>query len=547
MIPTQVDVGPVTDRQAEVIQADDADLLVEGAPRSAKSWAIAVKIHLLAQRHEGIQIFYSRYKDESLGQLRDVWTKVMALFPEFSRPTWNSSDSAWDYPNPADAPPGMHWGSKVWLSSIKSSETDLLHSKYKGKTLAVIVVEEASELPYANYVGLQERLSQSKHPSGRPYDYPLQFILVTNALPKTHWIAKLYPQKGKDPVTGRRTIRFALRDNAINLGEKVLAEYERRYPEGHSLRRTVVEGERGLVMMGEAVYGKVFRPSAHVSHQLRAHSAYPILEGWDFGHEKPACVWLQYLQHLGALRLLGWVKGHDLFLEAFVPAVLRIRTRTFPGVPDTEFWTWADPSGATGNQGMQHTAVRHLRDAGVTARIDPTSNQAAVRYAAIQVVAGFLERLAKDGSPAFQMVPTGIELQRVKGELVDETTDLMKEAFEAGYIWDEHAALDSLPNVKRPKKPTDYDDLMNCLEYVVIGERLSVPSHQEMWRADKKVAAITERALQSVLAERVEGPTGETLAEAEARIVRANRLHKDHDPRDRRRQESRVSGSRGGY
>jgi hypothetical protein len=532
-------------KQILIIQAEDHDLLIEGSPRSAKSWGVAAKIHLLALQYPGIQIFYSRYKDESLGQLRDVWQKVQMLFPEWSWPAWNSSDQSWDYPNPEGTPRGQSWGSKVWLSSIKSSDLDLLHSKYKGKTLAVIVVEEAAELPYENFVGLQERLSQSKKPSGEPFRYPLQFILVTNSVDEDHWIAKEYPQDGIDPITKRRTIRFGLYDNARNLGPDVMMEYERRYPIGHPLRRTVIDGNRGLTMIGKPVYGDVFDRHTHVSADITFNPYYPLLEGWDFGNEKPAVVWWQYLAHIGAIRILGGVKGSNLFLETFAPKVLAIRRRLFPQAVDV--WSWADPTGSTGNQGMQHTAIRHLHDLGIPARYDPTANNAAVRYAAVQVIAGYLERVAKDGTPAFQMVPTIIELERKDATVQERETDLLVTAFGAGYVWDEHAAPDANPNIRKPRKGTRYDDLMNAGEYIVIGERLSVPLHAEMWQADRKVAALAERVARAAVAstQRVEGPSGETLSEAEARMVRELKQYRDSDRRDHR--QGPAVGNRGGY
>jgi hypothetical protein len=37
------------------------------------------------------------------------------------------------------------------------------------------------------------------------------------------------------------------------------------------------------------------------------------------------------------------------------------------------------------------------------------------------------------------------------------------------------APSDAHPNIRKPKKGTRYDDLMNAVEYVVIGEKLGAP------------------------------------------------------------------------
>ena len=553
--PVEIRLPELTDKQLEILQATDPDLLIEGSPRSAKSWGVFILIWRLALEHPGIQIFLARYKDESLGQLRDVWTKISALFPQWAHPKWNVSDHCWDFKAPPHfpkAPDGQHYGSRVWLSSIKSSELDLLHSKYKGKTLAVIVVDEASELPYENYVGLQERLSQSKTPFGADYKYPLQFILVTNCIDDDHWIG--HPDMGGFPADGtaaqgKRTIRVGLYDNAKFLGSDVLMGFERRYPPGHALRRTVIEGLRGLSMIGVPCYRGAFDRTMHVSPRVEYSPYYPILEGWDFGQEKPAVVWMQLLAHIGAVRILGWVKGSHLFLETFAPAVLRIRRRLFPGVPDV--WAWADPTGAVGNQGMQNTALKLLHSLDVQARINPHSNGAPQRHAAIQVLGGFMQRVASDGSPAFQMVPHGIELVSVGARVEERPSDLMVTAFEAGYVWDEHASPDGQPNIRKPKKGTRYDDLMNAAEYIVIGEQWSVPLAQEMHAADAKMADAARRVAQSAIVDRAQavGPTGETLAEVERRLALAARLHRDTDRSDARRgRDLDVSnGGRGGW
>jgi hypothetical protein len=104
-------------------------------------------------------------------------------------------------------------------------------------------------------------------------------------------------------------------------------------------------------------------------------------------------------------------------------------------------------------------------------------------------------------------------------------------------VWDEHAAPDANPNIKKPLKGTKYDDLCNTSEYVIIGERISVPTSQGLWQADRRVAKVEARLAQAAIAasQRAVGLSGETLAEAEARMRRTLRLQPpDRDPDDRR-------------
>ena len=467
----EVELPPLTGPQMDIVTIDeqpDRCHDVEGSPRSAKSWAIGFWFYKLAYQYPGIQIFYCRYKDDDLKTLRDVWGKVSVFFPEYLRPTWNTREESWDFPNGSYVG-DVFTGSRIYLSSIRVSEAmdaAAVHGKYKGKTLAVVVVEEAQELPKVNYYGLKERLSQSRTPDGKPFRYPLKIVLVHNSVDEDHWIAEEFPldQTGntctKDDHTHHRADLYS---NAQNLGPDVMMGYERDYPPGHVLRPTVIEGRRGVTLMGRPVYAGYFDRTLHVDPDLGLNSYYPLLEGWDFGQEKPAVVWWQYLTHLGALRILGAVKGKELFLESFAPKVLEIRQRWFPGI--ATIYPWCDPTGATGNQGRKETAVKLLHDMRVPARYDTDANDPSVRFAAIQVIGGHMERAARDGSPAFLMNPRTIEVSREKtGELTEKHTTLLKAAFEFGYIWDEHAVSDAHPNIRKPKKGTRFDDLMNAGE-----------------------------------------------------------------------------------
>lgn len=522
---------PLTHPQIEIYSIDEREERcwdVEGSPRSAKSWGVGFWIWKLAYKYPGIQIFYSRYKDESLIQLRDVWNKVSVNFPTYLHPEWNTAEQAWDFPN-GKWIGKVYTGSRVYLSSIKSGETDLVDSKYKGKTLAVVIVEEAQELPYVNYVGLKERLSQSRTPDNKPFAYPLKLVLVHNCVDEDHWIAQDEFPLGADGDTctreGHAHIRADLYSNSQNLGPDVMAGFEADYPPGHTLRRTKIEGKRGVTLVGKPVYGEAFKKPIHVDQAVRFTPFYPILEGWDFGEEKPAVVWFQYLRHLAAIRVLGAVKGSELFLELFAPKVLDIRSRLFPD--NAVIHSWCDPTGATGNGGLQFTPITLLHQLGVPARPakDSSSNRdgndAEVRYKAIQTVAGYMLRQATDGSPAFQMAPTCIELVREGNVVVEKSSHILATAFEAGYIWDTKAPSEAAPNVRKPKKGTRYDDLMNAFEYPVIGEAIPL-------------AATVQQLLQAQAAYQT-APEREALMRQKQDALALKRAQRDHDPDDQMR------------
>ena len=466
---------------------------IEGAPRSAKSWGVGFWIWQLAYRFPGIHIFYCRYKDDDLKTLREIWAKVASYFPAVLQPRWNPKEEAWDFPNGATRG-DVFGGSRVYLSSLRVAEAqaaEAVHGKYKGKTLAVIICEEAQEIPKINYDGLKERLSQSATDLGEPRDYPLKIVLVHNAVNTDHWIAHEFPlgPDGACTKPHHAHLRADLYSNAQHLGAAVMAGYEADYPPGHPLRRTVIEGKRGLTRQGKPVYEHAFSRVRHVPSPAPSFvRMYPLLEGWDFGRQKPAVVWAQYVAHLARFVILGAVKGSEVFLEAFAPQVLAIRRRWFPYA--TQVQSWCDPTGATGNQGLEYTAVSVLRGLGVPVNPakDPDSqrdaNDLEVRDKAIQVMASYMLRTDVTGEPAFQMAPQCVELVREGEALVERPSDVLLTAFEAGYVYADRVPSDEKPNVSRPQKGTPYDDVMNGLEYIVIGAHIpSAPTESQIVRA----------------------------------------------------------------
>lgn len=494
----EVELPELTAPQGDICSIDERPERcwdVEGAARSAKSWGIGFWMWKLVYKYPGIQVFYCRYKDDDLVTLRDVWAKVGVHFPGYLHPSWNSSDASWDFKN----------GSRVFLSSLRVSEgadAEAVHGKYKGKTIAVVIIEEAQEVPRVNYVGLKERLSQSKGPDGKDYRYPLKIVLVHNAIDTDHWIAQEFPLAADgDTCTrdGHQHIRADLYSNAHNLGPDVMAGYEFDYPVGNPLRTTKIEGKRGVNLLGSPVYAHAFKRPVHVHPEVKFTAFYPIIEGWDFGEEKPAVVWFQYLRHLAAIRILGAVKGSELFLETFAPKVLEIRNRWFPQA--AEIRSWCDPTGATGNGGLEFTPISLLKQLGVDARPCKASegardgNDSEVRYKAIQTVAGYMLRTATNGKPAFRIAPQCVELRREGSELLEQESSILITAFEAGYIWDTKAASEDKPNIRKPKKGTKYDDLMNAFEYGVIGEAIPLaPSVRELTQAAAQYQSAPERA-----------------------------------------------------
>lgn len=497
---------------------------LEGAVGSGKTTAPAWRLVEYATDYPGIHMAICAWTDEMLGPPKNVFlaaAREAGFSIEAGNLKWHGGQGEEYYKFEG-------YDSRVYVRSMMANDKDMRIMKLAGLSLSVLWIDQPEPVPedvFRAYVPARMR---------QP-GYPHEVWFSPNPLEENHWISKEFPT---DPALAKENhyyIPVALRDNIENVGAQFVADMELANPPGSVNYNLQVAGLRGPSLHGKPVYAGYFDRNIHVDSRVELDPAYPLLEGWDFGSEKPAVTFYQYIEHLGALRSLGSIKGEDLFLELFAPKVLEIRRRWFPDVP-ADVWSWCDPTGATGNGGLAHTPVRVLHDLGVPARFDTKANQLPVRYGAIQVLAGFMVRLARDGSPAFLMHPRCIELTKQGDRLIETETDLLVRAFQVGYVWSEHAAPDTNPNVRKPQKGTRYDDLMNAGEYIVIGENISVPQQAMLLNADLRLKLLKERQAEAVARREFDarqvGWKGETMAQAHERIARLNRLSADRDPAD---------------
>ena len=214
-------------------------------------------------------------------------------------------------------------GARVYLRALKSSEETSKYGKLAGLTLAVIWIDQAEEVEEDVYHAyIPARLSQP--------GYPHEAILTPNPPALDHWLAKEFPES--DPKPDHLYIRTTVYDNRANLPPEYISSLELEYPLGHALRRRFIEGRRGLSVIGEPVYGRVFNRRTHVQ-EIEANPDLPLVESWDFGHKHPAVVWCQFTPW-GTLHILGELMGNSEFIESFAPRAVEQREAWFGNVPD---------------------------------------------------------------------------------------------------------------------------------------------------------------------------------------------------------------------
>lgn len=455
-----------SDVQAAIMECDARYLDAEGAIRSGKSYVTTLKMAILASKYPGINLLISRWSEGDLdAQLKPLWRDLAKLCGLTLK--WHA-DEQYDEV--------VGFGSRVYLRGLKASESTSRYAKFRGLTLAGILVDQAEELPHDVYQELKGRLSQP--------GYPHQLIITPNPPSEGHWIAAEFPEDNSRP--DHHYVRFTLRDNEPHLGAETVEAIEAAYPVGTAQHRRLIEGRRGLAAHGEPVYRGYFDRAHHVQ-SVEMDPQVPLLESWDWGHAFPCVVWAQRLPW-GEMRTLGGVMGQDMFLPDFAQVALRYRSEWFRN--PLEIRSTGDPAGeAVSNQGVPQRALDVLREAGIAVQPAIGGNHPEKRNYAIQQMASAMHRRTSRGeaftiNPRFVLVtPHGIK-----------HTEVLVDAFEAGYVWDDRALANTTsPNTRRPKKDGFYDHGMNCCEYVELAYGQAQPSQVEAKKLDRQAQARAQR------------------------------------------------------
>jgi hypothetical protein len=416
--------GPV---QGRALNDDTTRYLdLEGAIRSGKTTLALHKVAKWVTDNPGAHVLITRWQETDFNaQIKPRWREIATQVGLSLK--WHADEQYDELPN----------GSRVYLRHLKAGEQTSRYSKFRGLTLSMIYLDQAEEAPEDVFLELKGRLSQP--------GFPQQMLLTPNPPGLTHWLALQFPEDNSRP--DHRYIRITVDDNVMHIGQAYCDNLKRDYAAVPSLYRRLIEGRRGLAIVGEPVYKGSFSRARNVREGLRPISGLSIYEGWDFGHKHPAVSWWQYVRGEAVWLCLGEKMGHNVFLEDFAPEVLVERAQRFPGTWD--FQSCADPSGfAENNHGARIRAVDILSQNGINPM--PSSNHLLARDAAIQLAAGFMGR----------------------GKvLIDDSCTILIDGFEAGYVWDDEkgrSATLSHPNVRRPMKDGYYDHLQNTWEYIQI-------------------------------------------------------------------------------
>jgi hypothetical protein len=421
---------------------------LEGALNCGKTTACLTKEFLEAQMNPGIWSFIARFTDgDNDTKLLPAWEAVVAKFGV--RLQWNTEEKYYGFPNgPSESDP-YEGGSRVYSFGLMSPVPMRRYAKLRGLGVSRIYIDQAEELPGDFFGELVLRLRQS--------GYAHQFTISPNPMGENSWHADEFPVDNSKP--NRVYYSISIYDNAHNLPQETLDDVLTTYPTTHASHRSKVLGQRGLNVVGNPVYSGAFYRPTHEG-VAEYEPSLPLYVALDFGKHHP-CLVAKQISPLGQNRFLGGILGQNLYLDDFLDIALAKLAEWFP---DAMLEWCCDPAGASDTSHGTQGALKTLREKGIRPRYRADSNSPLIRNAMIERMAAQMRKRAADRSEAF-MVSNSHRWIRTgtRGTVLDR---FLADAFEAGYVWDEHMVSVGNKQVRKPKKDGWYEHGMNCSEYL---------------------------------------------------------------------------------
>jgi hypothetical protein len=213
-------------------------------------------------------------------------------------------------------------------------------NKAKSTNYGLIVMEEADEFSYEDFVFLNARIRA-------PGPWPLRIILLLNPVDEDHWIYKQFvlnkeswesAGRAAGSSKGLEVIHFRTQDNIKNLPPGYIEQISAGMTEDEIDR--YVNGNWGTIVRGERVYGKLMNPSLHI-RQPKVDSSYTLCRGWDFGFNHPACSF-RVVDPFGRKNINFELMGNKEDLETFARRVVEVTRQRYGGLTTFDY---CDPRG----------------------------------------------------------------------------------------------------------------------------------------------------------------------------------------------------------
>lgn len=433
----------------DVFNDTTENIYLEGARRSGKTWLVCAKILDWCVRYPGIEWLACRYSnEETKTKIRPVLQDIAEL--QGVEIVWHPDENAfW-------CPERLGKVSKIYCYGLKTQDARERLAKIRGLKIACVFVDQTEELPR----DIAEELIFAKRQPG----YPHQLIYTPNPVTEDSFLSDMFPEDNSIPT--RKYFHVGIYDNAHNIPDKDIREIETLYPSTHAKYKSLVLGLRGPNIVGFSVYERMFDRARNVGLAEYDESR-PILEAFQYGEHHPAWVAAQRT-YRGGLRILGAMLGKRMFLEDFLPLVLKQRREWFG--PFAVYKTCCDPPPDLGT--TRYTNLNALRDNALVPVWTPNANAPDVREAVIQDLAALMRKDPKEG---FTLSADPARFLMASQEIIKQSKFVI-EGLESAYVWDEHKISVGNKRVRQPKADEWTDGAQRCIENLWLNFGVHQPS-----------------------------------------------------------------------
>lgn len=459
-------------QHAAFLHDETSEIDLEGALSSGKTVVCLWKELEALRKWPGIWILICRWTDDAVRTLlRPQFEQLGRLHGTTLK--WHDKENYYQLEN----------GSKVYAFGLKtqSQDPEQRYGKIRGLPVSRIYADQPEQFPSDIASELRFRLRPDIEAAARKIEYPRQLTFSPNPPNDDHWLAKQFPTNNR--LKNRRYYALSIFDNAHNLPEGMIEQALQTYPPEHPKHRTMILGERGMNVTGEAIYENIFDRVAHV-RVCEPSRDLPLLEAFECGRHNPVWTVAQRTAH-GGLVLLGGIMGKRMMLEDFLPFVRTHRHDWFDGC---QIKTCVPPMGESILSPSRYTMNRLLKDAGFSATQRQNANAPDVQLAMIEYVASLLRRRTVAREEALGIHNVSSRWLSVSADGTVKEVPFMAYAFEGGYVWSEHAVSVSNKVIRQAHDDDEYANAMRCVENIVLNFCAGQQTDAERDRVREKAA-----------------------------------------------------------
>lgn len=273
--------------QKKMHSCQETHLCTAGAKGSGKSRAALEELKMCALEHPGTTWLIGR---KTLPSLKDsTWKEFLLTLDENLIKYQNKNDRLVQLIN----------GSTFIGRPLDDPK------KFDSMQISGFMIDEADEIEKDIYDTLKSRVREM--PGGRIPRY--RTFLVLNPCEEDHWIPQMFLHEKPYDHAMYQSSTF---DNMANLPPDYIKTLMATYTP--DMQQRMLHGMFGKVHKGRPVYPQFSR--GEYIRTIEPVQKYPIYRCLDFGFNRPAITWIQFVD--GQLRILAEKLGHRIYLDDFL-------------------------------------------------------------------------------------------------------------------------------------------------------------------------------------------------------------------------------------